>query len=322
MAENEKKPADLTSIITTAIQIPGVKISRDDFLKEQFKNESLETVALIVEQGPIAAGCDREVLKRKAARIVKERTAVSTGASFLAGIPGGFAMAATIPADMLQFYAVALRMAQELIYLYGEEDLWCEGTPDGEKVTNQLILYCGVMLGATGAAQTVRIMSSALAKQLLKKLPQMALTKTVIYSVTKAVLKFFGVSITKNTFAKGVSKAVPVAGGIVSGGITLASMLPMGNRLIKTLDTAHFDYTQADFEEDIRIVQEISEQEDEKEEKKKPQPLKNLLSKVKKQPETQKDTMTKLKEAKDLLDAGVLTEEEFTEIKAKLIAEL
>lgn len=47
-----------------------------------------------------------------AKRIINERTIVSTGASFVAGLPGGLAMAATIPADMLQFYGIALRMAQ------------------------------------------------------------------------------------------------------------------------------------------------------------------------------------------------------------------
>ena len=257
--ENKKteKSLDLTNVISTAIQIPGVKVSRDTFLREQFKDLPRERVEFIVEKGPVEAGCTREELKRKANRIVKQRTAISTGASFVAGIPGGLAMAATIPADMLQFYGVALRMAQELIYLYGEVDIWCDGTPDPDRVTNQLILYCGVMLGATGAAQTVRLMSSALAKQALKKLPQQALTKTFYYPVVKSVLKFFGVSVTKNTFAKGVSKVIPVVGGVVSGGITLASMLPMGNRLSNTLDKAHFDYTMSDFESDMADISKV-----------------------------------------------------------------
>ena len=174
--KENKKSLDLTNVISTAIQVPGVKVSRDAFLREQFKDSPRERIDLVVERGPVEAGCTREELKRKANKLIKERTAMSTGASIAAGIPGGLAMAATIPADMLQFYGVALRMAQELVYLYGEVDIWCDGTPDPDRVTNQLVLYCGVMLGATGAAQTVRVMSSALAKQALKKLPQKALT--------------------------------------------------------------------------------------------------------------------------------------------------
>lgn len=259
----KEKKVDLTSVVSSAIQIPGVKVIRETFLREQFKNLSKEEIDLIVEKGPIEAGRTREELKKKANRIIKERTAISTSASFLTGLPGGLAMAATIPADMLQFYGVALRMAQELVYLYGEMDMWCEGAPDPDKVTNQLILYCGVMLGATGAAQTVRVMSSALAKQALKKLPQKALTKTIYYPVIKSVLKFFGVNVTKSTFAKGVSTALPIIGGVVSGGITLASMLPMGNRLSKTLDKAHFDYEMADFESDMEEITEVCEKETE-----------------------------------------------------------
>ena len=134
----EKNSVDLTSVISTAIQVPGVKVNRDSFLREQFKNLSPNDLTRIIEIGPIEAGYSRNDLKKKANRIIKERTAISTSASFVAGLPGGLAMAATIPADMIQFYGVALRMAQELVYLYGEEDLWCDGTPDGDKVTNQL----------------------------------------------------------------------------------------------------------------------------------------------------------------------------------------
>ena len=230
-------------------------------------------------------------------------------------------MAATIPADMLQFYGVALRMAQELVYLYGETDIWCDGTPDPDKVTNQLVLYCGVMLGATGAAQTVRVMSSALAKQALKKLPQKALTKTFYYPVVKSILKFFGVSVTKNTFAKGVSKVIPVVGGVVSGGITLASMLPMGNRLSNTLDKAHFEYTMTDFESDMSDISKIyiqeaadngvTNQENVVEEKN------SATNSV-----NQEEIFEKIQKAKQLFDSGIITEEEFAEIKAKLISQM
>ena len=319
--ENKKteKSLDLTNVISTAIQIPGVKVSREAFLREQFKDFPQERIEFIVEKGPIEAGCTREELKRKANRIIKERTAISTGASFVAGIPGGLAMAATIPADMLQFYGVALRMAQELIYLYGEVDIWCDGVPDPDRVTNQLILYCGVMLGATGAAQTVRLMSSALAKQALKKLPQQALTKTFYYPVIKSILKFFGVSVTKNTFAKGVSKIIPVVGGVVSGGITFASMLPMGNRLSNTLDKAHFDYTMSDFESDMRDISKVCAKETEGNNIQNREEAGNdtVANDIK-----QEDMFEKIQKAKQLLDSGIITEEEFAEIKAKLISQI
>lgn len=310
--QSKENKLDLSAIISTALKIPGVKVNRKEFLQDQFKDASPDLLAFIVEDGPVAAGCSRMELHKKANRIIKSRTAVSSGASFLAGIPGGLAMAATIPADILQFYGVALRMAQELAYLYGEEDMWCDST-DNDQVFNQLILYCGVMLGASGASQAVRVMSAALAKQALLKLPKQALTKTIYYPVVKTILKFFGISVTKSTFAKGVSKAIPVIGGIVSGGITLASMLPMGNRLAKTLDKAHFDYGEADFEMDMNDIRIICEEE-------KTEP--DVTTKNCEETSSKEDILIQIQKAKQLHDDGILTDEEFSSIKTKLISQL
>lgn len=319
--ENKKteKSLDLTNVISTAIQIPGVKISREAFLREQFKDFPQERIEFIVEKGPIEAGCTREELKRKANRIIKERTAISTGASVVAGLPGGVALAATMTLDVAQFYGIALRMAQELVYLYGEADIWCDGVPDPDRVTNQLILYCGVMLGVSGASQTVRVMSSALAKQALKKLPKMALTKKLYFQVITSIMKVFGVKVTKKMFANAVYKALPVVGGVVAGGITLASMLPMGNRLSNTLDKAHFDYTMTDFELDMRDISKVCAKETEGDNIQNREEAGNdtVANDIK-----QEDMFEKIQKAKQLLDSDIITEEEFAEIKAKLISQI
>ena len=316
MATKNQQLANVTleNVIATAVQTPGVKVNRETFLREQFKKEGKGIVEQIVEVGPVNAQVDREVLSKMAKRIIAERTIVSTGASFVAGLPGGLAMAATIPADMLQFYGIALRMAQELAYLYGETDLWNGESIDNEKVTNQLILYCGVMLGASGAAQAVRVMSSALAKQMLKTLPKKALTKTFYYPIIKTISKFFGISMTKGLFAKGVSKAVPILGGVVSSGITFATLKPMGQRLADTLDDAHFAYSVEEFHEDWEDIVEIAE--DEADNEQITLPLSQETSSV------AMNIIDEIKQAKQLLDDDILTEQEFAALKAKLIAKL
>ena len=43
--------------------------------------------------------------------------------------------------------------------------------------------------------------------------------------------EIIGVKVTKAGFAKGVSKAVPIVGGIISGGTSYVSMNHMGHRL-------------------------------------------------------------------------------------------
>lgn len=305
----------LTNIIGTAIQLPGVKVNRETFLREQFKNRSKDELEGILERGTIETGCTKEELKRKAVKLINERTLISTGASFAAGLPGGLTMAASIPADMLQYYGVALRMAQELAYLYGEGDLWNGDVLDKERISNTLILYCGVMLGSSGAAQTVRLLASAFAKQLEKKLAQKALTKTFYYPIVKSIVKAFGVKMTKNVFAKGMSKVVPVIGGVISGGLTYATMKPMGSRLAQTLEDAHFGYTEQEFEADWQDVIAVSQEEAEGD-------VFEAEGCVQESKPSADEVMEKIQKAKALLDEGILTEEEFAEMKARLIANM
>lgn len=315
-----KSGISLENIISTAIRIPGIKVNRESFLREQFEDVSPERLQSIIEKGPVEAKCSRSDLRKIARKLINKRTLFSTSASFVAGLPGGFAMAATIPADMLQFYGVALGLAQEIAYLYGEGDLWSGDTPDSEKVTNQLILYCGVMLGSSGAAQTVKILSSSLAKQALKKLPQKALTKTFYYPIVKSIAKAFGAKMTKGIFAKGVSKAVPLIGGVVSGGITFATLPPMGTRLTDALDKAHFSYSYTDFEADWKDISEVCEHDTEYTS----QSSNDINAEtVTEECEGPSDSaLDKIQQAKQMLDAGIISDEEFSDIKAKLIAQM
>lgn len=256
MSEEKKleKEVALENIITSAVQIPGVKVDRKKFLAETFANHDV-VLEDIFELGPIEAGISKEDLSKLANKLILSRTGQSSIASFVAGIPGGLAMAATVPLDVLQFFGMAIRLAQELSYLYGADDLWQNGQLDDEKVKNQLLLYCGVMFGVSGAVSGVRVLSTQIAKTTLKKLPQKALTKTFWYPMIKQIGKAIGVKVTKSTVAKGISNAIPVIGGVISGSMNFASMLPMANRLQSTLESANFGYTEEDLEKDINIIE-------------------------------------------------------------------
>ena len=113
----------MENVISTAVQIPGVKVDRNKFLTEQFASSDYP-IRDILELGPVEAGVTREELSKLSYKLIFIRTGQSSLASFVAGIPGGLAMAATIPADILQFFGMALRLAQEISYLYGAKDLW------------------------------------------------------------------------------------------------------------------------------------------------------------------------------------------------------
>ena len=127
----------LEDIIAKSIQVPGVKVDRSKFLAEEF-NGYCESIDELIKKGPIEIGMDQKTLDSIANKLIFKRTSQSSIASFVSGLPGGLAMAATIPADVLQFFAMALKLAQELSYIYGASDIWQDGTVDDEKVRNQV----------------------------------------------------------------------------------------------------------------------------------------------------------------------------------------
>ena len=312
----EKEPITLTGVISAAMKIPGVRVDRDAFLREQFKAEDPVAANGIVAAGPVAAGCDRDKLRRKAEGVILGTTLKSTGASFLVGLPGGLAMAVTIPTDILQFYAMALKMAQEIAYLYGAEDLWKGGASEDGEATDRLILLLGVMLGVTGAAPAVRLMTSSLTQQTAKRLAPRPLTGNFHYPIVRSVLRFFAKTITKTSLAKGVSKAIPVIGGLVSGGITFVSLRPMGERLQQTLDRAHFSYSDADILNDIREVEEEAARVEAEDGAAEPEEIPEEAP-AKSSPAIDYDGIRK---AKALLDEGIIDEKEFAAIKARIIS--
>lgn len=321
----------LEEAITAAVKVPGVKVDRKKFISEQFF--SFDNLTDIVEFGPVEAGVTEEELSRIAGKLIITRTSQSSLASFVAGIPGGLAMAATVPADVLQFFGMALRLAQELSYLYGAQDLWVNGQIDDEKVRSQLIMYCGVMFGVSGAVSGVRVLSTQIAKTTLKKLPQKALTKTFWYPIVKQIGKTVGVKVTKSTVAKGVSKAIPVIGGVISGGLNFASMMPMAKRLEETLNKSVFHYSEEEFYTDIETIENISDEEPEETSDtfenikgKVTSGIKGigsgaskLASKFSKKQQPAEDPVETLKQMKELLDLGIVTQEEFDMKKKELL---
>ena len=332
MQKETAKEAALETIINSAVKLPLVKVSRNEFLTKEFADYP-DKLEKIIASGPVQAGISREQLSKAANKLIITRTSQSSLASFAAGIPGGFAMAATIPADVLQFFGMTLRLAQELAYLYGAEDISGNGSFESDDVKNRLILYCGVMFGVSGAISGVRVLSSQIAKVTLKKLPQKALTKTFWYPIIKQVCKAIGVKITKSTFAMGVSKAVPVIGGIISGGLNFASMMPMAKRLYVSLDKACFDYSDAELESDISEMENISSSEIEGNEIKTKSSVSDkvkiagsklggLFKKTDNKVETSSDIPETIRKLSELKDAGILTQEEFDSKKAELLAKL
>ena len=236
--QNGNGTVDIEDIIVLAIKAPGVHITRANFLKKElFKNYPQEVIDKAIATTPAQAGIPSEEIDKIADEVIKfERNCVS-GISAALGAPGGWAMAATIPADIIQYYGYTLRATQKLLYLYGfpEIDSDEEGLQLDSQTINQIILCLGVMNGVAGANNAIKGMAKALAVGVEKKLLNAALTKGTFYPLVKAIAKWFGVKMTKSLFAGFFKKAIPVVGGIVGGGITFFTFKPCCYRLKNVL---------------------------------------------------------------------------------------
>lgn len=234
--EIESPGSKFTQVLDAAARLPGVRIDRAAYLRTALKRYcSEEQIAQAIDETPAGAGVSRDVVEKVAATSIKFETSRVTGISAAAGIPGGLAMAGTVPADLAQYFGHIIRVAQKLAYIYSWPDLFSDGEDLDEATAGVLTLFIGVMFGVQTAQAAISKVSTMIAGQVVKKLPQKALTQGTIYPIVKSVSKLLGARMTRQIFANGVAKFIPVVGAVVSGGLTFATFLPMAKRLEKHL---------------------------------------------------------------------------------------
>lgn len=228
----EKLYSKTLQTIGAVSKLPMVRVDRESFLRAQFANSP--HLDVILREGPHAV-FTVESLRRKAKSVIKNSTAKTSMASFATGLPGNPAvMVAAGGADLVQYFGFAINLAQQLAYLFGEDELFEEGQLS-EAAQIRVIAYLGAMVGAAGAAALISQTSKVAGESLGKKVAAQALTKTTWYPLVKKVGALVGKQVTKKSVEKTITKAVPVAGGVVSGGLTWVTFRPMGNRLADTL---------------------------------------------------------------------------------------
>ena len=233
MDVNGDGQVDIEDVIIMGLKIPGICINRETFLRSEFmKNYPEEVIDDAVEYNPAHAGITPDEIEKYADEVIKyERNCVS-GISAVLSAPGGFAMAATIPADIAQYYGYMLRVTQKL-YLYGfpEIDVKEKGQKFDTETLNILTLCLGVMYGVAGASNALKAVAKALGTGVQKQLMKKALTKGTIYPIVKSTAKWFGVKMTKEVFTGFFKHAIPIAGGVIGGGLTYMSFKPCCDKL-------------------------------------------------------------------------------------------
>lgn len=229
-------------ILQGIFAMPGIAVARSSFLEhllKPFAEKGLLSsvdIKLIINEGHFVERYLGERATEKMAKSeINHHTTIATSVSTLSGLPGGFVMAAAIPADLAQYYFNVFILAQKLAYIYGYPDLRDENGKLSDTAANVLTIFVGVMSGVGAANTAVKVLSQSLARETIKQLPKYALTKTLPYQLAKSVAMEIGFRLTKRTFAQGVGKAIPIVGGLISGVITLSSFRPSALKLLKAL---------------------------------------------------------------------------------------
>jgi uncharacterized membrane protein len=222
-------------VLTTAMQLPGVKVNRDSFLKKELTIYCTDIqLAELLEKGTVGV-IPIEILDKIASESISYHVKLVTASSTALGIPGGFAMVGTIPSDLAQYYYHVFALAQKLAYIYGYPDLCDENGNFTEDAAEMLTIFVGVMGGVAAANKVIQEIAEQVQKEVLRRLPRYALTKGVLYPLIKQIAKWVGINLTKQSFSRGVSKLVPIIGGIVSGGLTYVTFKPQSKKLKEQL---------------------------------------------------------------------------------------
>lgn len=233
---------DIEDVILMAFKVPGVSVDRGNFLRKELqKRYPCEIIEKAVDETPMLAAIEQKDIDEIADSIIQNERLKVSGISAALGTPGGAAMAATIPADIAQYYGCLLRVAQKLLYLYGFPQIEYkenEQTFDTETM-NQIIVCMGVMFGVANAKNALLAMAKALGTGVEKQLVKKALTKGTIYPIVKSISKWFGMKMTKEVFAGFFKKAIPVVGGVVGGSLTYVTLKPCCTKLKDVLEDTY-----------------------------------------------------------------------------------
>ena len=227
-------------IMTAAMALPGARVHRESFLRRQLANYvEPQLIERAVTSSPAAAGIPRELVDGLADACINSHLLTVSGASFAAGLPGGWGAAAALPLDVTQYFWHYVVIAQELAYLYGWPD-FAESAELDSETENILSLLIAAGLGSRLAGETLQEISTRFAEQVAKRLPRQPLTHYVGYRLLKQMAKWLGFKVTKDIFAKGVGKVIPVVGGAMSAGVTYVTFRTSSRRLKKHLRGLRF----------------------------------------------------------------------------------
>lgn len=218
-------------VLQTSLRLPFVQVDRQEFLtKELTKFCTPMEVITALDDSPLKVLSKKEIDKL-ANQCISYHLTMVCGTSALMGLPGGWWMAGTIPTDLTQFYGHILSLMQKLLYLYGWPSLTDVNHQLDDESLNIMTLFVGAMMGNKVAIEALGKVVGQISKN-----ASIRISETVMAQYAIKIAQWIGLNITREGFAKGVGKVLPLVGAPVSATITYYTFRPMARRLKKHLD--------------------------------------------------------------------------------------
>ena len=218
-------------VLETSLRLPFVKVDRDEFLtKELTKFCTPMEVMTALDDTPLKV-LNKKEIDKLANQCISYHLTMVCGTSALMGLPRGWWMAGSIPADITQFYGHILSLMQKLIYLYGWPALTDVNKQLDDESLNIMTLFVGAMMGNKLAVEALTKVVGQVSKNAGIKISEGVMAHYVI-----KIAQWIGINMTKEGFTKGVGKVLPLVGAPISATITYYTFRPMARRLKKHLD--------------------------------------------------------------------------------------
>jgi hypothetical protein len=207
-----------------ALKIPSVKVNRTAFLKHQLRPYISDVKLNLISEKKTYDIAEDKILDLVADATIKNHVRAVTLLSAASGFPANPLIAVGLAsADVAQYFAQVLMLAQKIAYIYGFPDLMDENENFTEVSKTMLFVLLAVAFGCKVGDQKIRLVLAALAKGVEKKLPKLALMHTWWYPIIKKIAPWFGKKMTKDKMGVLLGKAIPFIGMPLSGGFTFFS---------------------------------------------------------------------------------------------------
>ena len=227
----------------------GHKISQEEIMQllDKLYDQSVQGIAKV--SPPIEELANNYLKKNKnietaAKKFIKYQIAKCTTSGFVSGLGGLITLPVAIPANVGSVMYVQMRMIACLAYMGGYDT-------DSDQVQT-LVYACLAGISLDQVLKNVGIQfGTKVTMSLVRKIPGTVLTK-INQKVGFRFLTKFG---TKGLI--NIGKAVPIVGGVISGGFDFAETKLIANRAYKMFIENNFDVLSRDDGNSIEFTDEV-----------------------------------------------------------------